>query len=199
MRRWLSLLLLAHLGAAAPALDPLLTSIDLAQKDLRSLKAEFVQRNRIKLFKQELVSRGRLHYQRQGSGPPQLLWEYLEPDPSSLLLQGKQATLRMAGRPPQVFDMERDATMRAIFDELLLWLGNGSLRAAGTHYEMAPAGDKAAPAVALVPRSGTPLSRTFTRIELRVDPRTMLLKGILLVEKSGDEKEIVFTHMERKK
>ncbi len=182
-------------GGGALALTELLQRIDAAQQGVRALSADFVQHSRIKLFKQELTSRGRLLYQR--APVPRLRWDYLSPDPSTLVLTGKQARMKLPGRPVQEFDTEHDPTLRAIFDELWLWLGQGSLRAAQADYQMSAAGTRTAPRLLLVPRDSSPLHKTFSRVELRLDPATLLLQGLLLVEQGGDEKEIVFTRMER--
>lgn len=186
-------------AAGAPAAGAgLIDRIDAAQRGLRTIQAEFVQRNQVKLFKQELVSRGRLLYERGAAGAPsRLRWEYVTPDPSTLLLTGPEAYLIMPGRAAQRFDLGKDGTLQAIFAELELWLGSGSLRAAEREYEVRETAGKGGPALVMVPRPGTPLSRTFSQIELRVDSKTAILRGILLVEKGGDQKEISFTTMNR--
>ena len=194
---------------AAPPPDELMRRIDAAQADLRTLSAEFVQNSQSKLFKQKLSSQGRLFYQRQrqrpGPGPGQgqpgeptkLRWEYTRPDASTMLLIGERATLRIGKRPPQVFDSSRDPTLNAIFTQLQLWLGNGSLASAQADYQVSSGGTAEHPALILLPRPTSPLSRAFARIELHVDGRTLQLGRLLLVENSGDEKEVVFTRMQR--
>jgi outer membrane lipoprotein-sorting protein len=181
--------------AAAPAPEELMRRIDAAQADLRSLSAEFVQNSRSKLFKQQLSSQGRLYYQR--GAPTRLRWEYTRPDASTMLLIGERATLRIGSRPPQVFDSSRDPTLNAIFTQLQLWLGNGSLASAQADYEVSSSGTAERPALILAPRPASPLSRAFSRIELHVDGRTLQLGRLLLVENSGDEKEVVFSRMQR--
>jgi outer membrane lipoprotein-sorting protein len=190
-------------GAAAaaeadPRVDQLIGRIDQAQRGVRTLRAEFTQRNRVKLFKQELTSRGLLLYER-GDGGSRLRWEYVAPDPSTMILAGGKATLLLPGRGPQEFSVAGDSTLRAIFAELELWLGNGSLRRAQAQgeYDMRASGDSKVPVLVLQPREKSPLSRTFSRIEMRLDGRTMLLKGLLLVERGGDEKDITFTRVDR--
>lgn len=186
------------LGAGAPPapapapLPELIGRIDAAQREVKTLQADFVQRNRVKLFKQELTSKGRLLYQRGPSS--QLRWEYTAPDPSTMLLLGQKAYLQMPGRPAQVFDTAKDSTLRAIFTELELWLGNGSLAAAKDEYDMSRVG---AATVVLVPKARSALSKTFARVEMRLDERTLLLSSLLLVEKGGDEKEIQFARVQR--
>jgi outer membrane lipoprotein-sorting protein len=180
-------------GDAAPKLDDLLREIDGAKASVETLSGDFTQRNRVKLFKQELTSKGRLFFRR----PRQIRWEYTSPDPSTLVLDGNHATLRTPGAAPQEFDLEHDATMRAIFDQLLTWLGPGSLQAARADYELTAGGTTAAPTLVLTPRAERPVARAFSRVELRVDGKSGLLRSIALVEKNGDEKEITFTRLKK--
>jgi outer membrane lipoprotein carrier protein len=193
---YLAVALLTALPArAAPPLpvDPLVSQLETSSKSVTTLAGEFTQRNRVKLFKQELKSKGRLVFR----APRQIRWEYTDPDPSTLILDGQKATLSTPGAPPKVFDLEHDATMRAIFDQLLLWLGPGSLAHARDDYELASGGSAEAPVLTLVPKPASPIAKAFQKIELRLDGKSWLLRSILLVEKSGDEKEIVFTRLEK--
>lgn len=217
----LSLELGAGLAAAkGPAPQELIARMEAAQRDLHTLTAEFVQTSHVKLFKQELRSEGRLLYERGASQPAQpnseptvrLRWEYLHPEASTLILVGEQARMRMGkaggSSPTQTFDLARDANMRAIFAQLRLWLGLGaSLGGAAAaslaspdiarEYDMRTGGDSAKPALLLFPRPGSLLGKTFARIELHLDGRTWQLLRLLLVEQSGDEKEISFTRIQR--
>lgn len=180
-------------SAEAPPLADVVAKVDKAKASVATLSGEFTQKNRVKLFKQELTSKGRLYFKK----PRQIRWEYLSPDPSVLILDGNKATLTTPGAAPQVFDLEKDATMRAIFDQLLTWLGPGSLAAARNEYDMTTAGTAAAPVLALTPKPASDIAKAFARIELRLDAKSWLMKSILLVEKSGDEKEIDFTKLQR--
>jgi outer membrane lipoprotein-sorting protein len=189
--------------------DKLMHRIDKAQQDLRSLSAEFVQHTHVKLFKQQVQSEGRLLYDRGSpvSAKPgdttaspsltRLRWEYLRPDTSTMLILGDKATLRIGTRAPQIFDTARDPTMRVIFTQLQLWLGNGSLHSAKGEYDVQTGGTSEQPALLLAPKPGTVLSKVFARIELHVDGKTLQLNRLLLVEHSGDEKEILFSHVQR--
>jgi outer membrane lipoprotein-sorting protein len=169
--------------------DDLVARLEAASKDLTTLSGEFTQRNKLKLFKQELKSKGRFYFQR----PRRIRWEYLDPDPSTLILDGNQATLRTPGAAPQKFDLEKDATMRAVFDQLVTWLGPSSLAQARNDYDITTENS----ALLLTPKATSPVAKAFSRIELRLDPKTMLIRSILLTEKNGDEKEINFTKVTR--
>jgi outer membrane lipoprotein carrier protein len=179
--------------AAPPKLDELTAKLEASSQGVQSLSGEFNQRNKLKLFKQELRSRGRFFFRR----PRQIRWEYTDPDPSTLILDGQTATLRTPGAAPQTFDLAKDATMRTIFDQLLLWLGPGSLKQAAADYDLSVSGSAAEPTLVLVPKAGGAIARAFSRIELRIDGKTMLMRSILLTEKNGDEKAITFTRLER--
>jgi outer membrane lipoprotein-sorting protein len=181
-------------AAAAPVpVDVIVSRVDAAKAGVTTLAGEFTQKNKVKLFKQELTSKGRFYFEK----PRRIRWEYLSPDPSVMILDGTKATLTTPGAAPQVFDLDKDATMRAIFDQLLTWLGPGSLAAAGKDYVLSGSGPPSAPVLTLTPKPESAIARAFARIELRLDAKTWLMKSILLVEKNGDEKEIDFTKLAR--
>lgn len=182
----------AHAAEADARVTTLLDRLEKASAQVQSLTGEFTQKSRLKLFKQELGSSGRLYFQR----PRRIRWEYTAPDPSTLVLDGDKATLHAAGSPPQSFDLGRDAGMRAVFDQISMWLGAGSLSGARADYDLAVSGTDAQPVLTLTPRTGTAVAKAFSRIELRFDAR-LLLRSILLREANGDDKEITFTKMEK--
>jgi outer membrane lipoprotein carrier protein len=186
-------LALAVFFAPPPSVEKLLAELDASSKQVHTLSGEFTQRNRLKLFKQELTSKGKLYF----AAPRQIRWEYLTPDPSVLVLDADRATLRTPGATPQVFDLAHDATMRAVFDQLLMWLGPGSLDSARTDYELKTAGSASEPALLLEPKPSSAAARAFSRIELRIDGKSHMLRSIKLVEKNSDEKEITFTRLDR--
>jgi outer membrane lipoprotein carrier protein len=187
-----ALLLCATPAAAAAPDQALLDRIDAAAKQTRTLSAEFTQKNRMKLFRKELQQKGRLFFQ----APRQIRWEYTAPDPSVLLLDGQTATLRAPGSEAQVFDLDKDATLRAVFDQLLTFVGGGSISAAQAAYALEAEGDTKHPRLVLVPRPDGAVAKAFARIELSFDEQTQV-RAIRLIEKNGDEKNIAFTKIER--
>jgi len=182
------LLFIPAIGWAAPSLDKL----DAAAKGTKTLTADLEQTSRSKLFKQVLVQRGRLVFR----APRQIRWEYTTPDPSLLVLDGDKATMTSPGAPAQTFDLAKDPTMGAIFDQLLTFVGGGSLSQAETAYTLAVGGSDKSPMVTLTPKPGTPADKIFSKITLTFDKASIVDK-IDLLEKSGDEKTIVFTKIVR--
>lgn len=199
MCRWLMMaaafmLLIADGTSAHAAVDAkteqLLAKLEQAAQALRTLAGDFEQRSRMKLFKQEVRSRGRIYFEK----PRRIRWEYLSPDASVLVIDGARATLQSPGVPAQVFDLTTDRVMRPIFDQLFVWLGSGSLHEAQAEYEMVAGGN--ASSLTLKPRAGTTMARALRQVELSFDAK-LLLSRMVIFEVSGDEKEIRFSRMER--
>jgi outer membrane lipoprotein carrier protein len=181
-------------SASAFADRAVLDRIDAAAKETRTLAATFSQTNRMKLFKQALKSEGKLYF----AAPRRIRWEYTAPDPSVLVLDGQKATMRAPGGEAQVFDLDKDATLRAVFDQLLTFVGGGSMAAAESAYAIETSGTGKQLRVTLTPKADSPVAKTFSRIELGFDDKAQV-KDIHLVEKNGDEKTITFTKLERNK
>ena len=99
-----------------------------------------------------------------------------------------------SGGEAQTFDLERDPTMRIVFDQLLVWLGTGpkDKDKLAADYTLATVEQKGQPTLILTPLPTSTVSKVFSRIELRLDAKTSLLRSLLLIERAGDEKEIVF-------
>ena len=178
-------------ASAAPS-QQVLDKIDAAAKDSHSLSATFTQKNRMKLFRQELGQKGRLYFR----APRQIRWEYTQPDASLLVLDGMKATMSSPGAAPQVFDLDKDATMRAIFDQLLTFVGGGSIAQAQAAYDIETPGNPSEPTLQLTPKAGGAIAKAFMKITLAFDKKTQVRK-ITLVERNGDEKEITFDKLDK--
>src|SRR5262249_37752822 len=154
-------LAISRVAVAQPLpLANLVQKIDAAKAGVETLSGEFTQHNRVKLFKQELTAKGRFYFRK----PRQIRWEYTSPDPSVMILDGNKATLTTPGAAPQTFDLDKDATMRAIFDQLLTWLGPGSLAAEREDYALDVGGTGSAPVLTMSPKLASPIGRAFARI-----------------------------------
>lgn len=183
------LLLVAQTAAASP---DTLARIDAAARETHTLSAEFTQKSNVKLFKQELTQKGRLAFK----APRKIRWEYLAPDPSLLVLDGMLATMTSPGAEPQVFDLGRDATMSAVFEQLLTFVGGGSIAQAQASYAVEVGGAERSPVVELTPKQDAPAGKVFSRIQLAFDDK-LIVKQIVLTERSGDVKTIVFSKVAR--
>jgi outer membrane lipoprotein carrier protein len=161
--------------------------VEQARGRLETLAGEFTQRKRLSLFRDELSSKGLLRFKR----PSRLRWEYTAPDRSVVVFDGARVTVRVPPAPAEVYDLARQPGMRALFEQLLSWLGRGSLRAAAADYDLAVAGPRA---LRLTPKG--PLARHILDVELRFGA-TYELAFVRLRERNGDCTEITFTSLRR--
>ena len=173
----------ATAGAApAPTLEQLARQLTRAGKQLRTLSAEFVQRKQMKLFRSQVVTRGRLRYQR----PDRLRWETLPPDRSVMLVNGRRAELRVPGQRPRTFDLRRDRTVGLLVEQLLVWFGaRPATRLGRTFVVHLSAGQGGRTVARLTPRPGSPLVERLARLEVVLDGQ-MLVERITIVDAAGD-------------
>ena len=152
---------------------------------IATLQCTFVQEKTSSLFVEKAVAKGILSYQ----SPSMLRWEYTEPSPSTLIINGNDAIL-----------LDRDGNKMGN-EKMLKQLGgiiismiNGSGIVQNRQFssELYPI-DHAQILVVLTPLQKR-LKDFYTQIELTIDLRTMLAHEILLVEVSGDKMVIFLTN-----
>jgi outer membrane lipoprotein carrier protein len=103
-------------------------SIRLAARDMRTVRADFVQTRTVRILSRPIVSRGRLAYRR----PDDLRWEYKSPIKSVMLLRSGSVE-RYIGRD-EGFVRDSSAkldAMAGVVREINLWL-NGEFSASKT-------------------------------------------------------------------
>jgi outer membrane lipoprotein-sorting protein len=171
----------------APTVDGLLAEVEKARAGTDTLAADFTQKKRLSLFKDELQSKGLLRFQR----PDRLRWEYTAPEPSVVVIDGTKVWVRTGRGTPESYDLAAQPGMRTLFDQLLLWLGRGSLRTAAKDYDLTVVGPQA---LRLVPRGA--LKDHVLEVEMRFD-QAWQLAFVRLREKAGDVTEITFANLKR--
>jgi outer membrane lipoprotein carrier protein len=105
--------------AVAGEIEDFLGRLAAKGKQTRTLQARFVQRKRLRLFKSEVVTKGKVCFEK----PDRLRWETLPPDGSVLVVNGNRAELRLPDERPRVIDLRRDRTMATLVEQLMVWLG----------------------------------------------------------------------------
>ena len=111
--------LLVPATGSAGELDAFQARLTRLGQRTRTLSASFTQRKRLKLFRSEVTTRGRLYYAR----PDRLRWETLPPDASTLVVVGNRAELRLPGERVRTIDLRRDRSMAMLVEQLMVWLG----------------------------------------------------------------------------
>jgi outer membrane lipoprotein-sorting protein len=184
----------APVARAAPAAEKLPTVAELlaraekARAGTETLVADFTQRKRLSLFKDELRSQGVLKFKR----PNRLRWEYTAPEKSVIIFDGNRVTVRTPGASPEVYDLTKQPGMQAIFDRVLVWLGRGSLADAAKEYDLAVIGPST---LRLTPKGN--LARHLIDVEMRFDPASWQLAFVHVRERSGDQTQITFAKLQR--
>ena len=117
----------------------------------RTLEASFEQRRLLRLFKTEVVSQGKVYFR----GPDHLRWELLGSDASVLLVAGKRAQLRIPGQPRRELDLTSDPAMRALVQQIMVWLGALPQKELARWYRVTTRSRKGGEELSLVPRAGS--------------------------------------------
>ena len=156
--------------------------IEHSQK-IKTLQCAFVQEKTSSLVAEKAVVKGIMLYQ----SPSMMRWEYIEPTPSTLILNGNNAAL---------LDKNGKKTgnekMLKQLGSLIISMVNGngiaqqSKQFSSEFYEL----DNEQLLVVLKPIQKR-LKDFYNKIELRIDLKTMLADDITLDEKSGD-KTVIF-------
>jgi len=159
-----------------------------AGKHTKTLQADFVQRKRLRLFRTEVTSRGRLHYRR----PDKLRWETYPPDASVLLIIGSKAELRLPGERPRTVDLRRDEAMKAVVEQLMVWLG---ARSADSRARWHGAVKRKSHGYRLLLRPSVPTLKKHIQSMLVEFDKDLLLNVVEVKHPGGDKSVITLTNM----
>jgi len=161
-------------------------SIRLAARDVRAIRADFVQTRKVRILTRPIVSRGRLVYRR----PDDLRWEYSSPLRSVLLLRRGSVERYILRDEGFVRDSsgKLDA-MAAVVREINLWL-SGDFSASKTFRPALARSDRSTN-VELLPIDPS-MRSIISRIELRLGSRVGAVESITIDEGSEGTTQIDF-------
>lgn len=180
-----SLLPLAH---AAP-LDDLLKRIAEARRELKTLRADFVQTRTIGLLATEVKSKGRLTL----AMPDRLRWDLLPPDDVTYWLGPKGLTMKNS-EGIKTIGKSAAGRFAAVLDDLRVMLG-GDLRRLRKRYTLSVEDEKGKSVITAIPK-GKPepgsVKKQIRRLVLVTDPKKALVERVTIVEQNGDQSVIAF-------
>jgi outer membrane lipoprotein-sorting protein len=190
VKRFFFLIVLVTTGllwaAAVPSQD--WTSLKEASRNIRSVKAEFLQKRSLQILTKPLLSEGRLFF----CGPDSLRWEYLSPLRSVTLQKGNTIQIynfsEGAWKPEMTQAIE---SRRIVLAEISQWFqGRFDESKAFKHvYSPGP------PArVIMVPGEG--INRFIHRIEIILSVRTGVIDRVEIEEPGGFRTSIEFRNVE---
>jgi outer membrane lipoprotein carrier protein len=163
-----------------------LERIAAVQRNVRALRARFVQRRTLDLFREELVSRGVVYFKR----PDRFRWEVEEPARVTMILRGDKILTRSAAAD-EPYAMSLPPAGREIAALL-----TGSVESAQRLFDArwAPGGN-GGDRLVLRPRQPS-LARTIRAVTLDLGPHGEHVQRIVIEEAMGDRIDIGFSEVE---
>ena len=157
---------------------------------IQTLQCSFIQEKTSTLVTEKTIAKGILLYQ----SPNMLRWEYTEPKPSTLILNGNNAVLlNKDGKR-----MGNERLLKQLGGIIISMInGEGIRQNKQFSSEIFDAGNKEI-RIILTPLQKR-LKEFYSNIELKIDSKTFLANEIILNEKSGDNTVILLTNKELNK
>ncbi len=101
----------------SPGLEDFLRRVEKNSASISSFSCDFTQVRYLTIFPKPVEFSGRLSLVR----PDKLRWEFVEPLPSVLVLNGKKGLKCTDGGPVREFDLDLDPVMRLVAEQLWAW------------------------------------------------------------------------------
>lgn len=159
-----------------------------AAEGIRTLKADFTQKRHLRIFKDPLISKGRLYYK----APDLLRWEYFSPLRSIMLKRGESINVYQFLEGAWKADSSQAVEVRRmIFAEINRWL-KGRFNEAGV---FTPSYDSGPPIrLILIPKEE--FKPFLNRIELIFSERPGIIRSVEMIEPQEARTRIEFTNLE---
>jgi len=177
----------AAIASQSADTESLLARLSMQAQDIQTIQSDFVQKKRLAIFNEVLVSKGRFAFQRPGN----LLWEYLEPSRSGFILRGKQGWQWDAatGRT-KAFSTASSPEMEAVTGQIVAWT-TFDLKWLRSRYNIEVA--SANPLVLRLSPTGQGVKKFLDHMLVQFKSDTRAIHSIELYEADGDWTRITFT------
>ena len=169
-----------------PALRAVIEKFDAAQGKATSLSAKFVERKEIGLLKNTVVQEGRFYHTK----PDKFLWEYTDPEPKMLLMNGK---LLVAYYPEQ---KQAEEIHTRLSRRLVKYFGLGQVFADLQNYyslKLAPEADMPGTRAIVMTPTKKALAKRLLEVRLWIDEQTQQVRQLEYREQDGDRTLFTFT------
>ena len=175
------------LGAAgAPAQD--WTSLKEAYRNIRSVKADFLQKRYLKILTKPLLSEGRLFF----DAPDSLRWEYLSPLRSAMLQKGN--TIQIYNFSEGVWKPEMAQAVEArrmVLAEISQWFQGRFDESKAFKHVYSPG-----PPARFILLPGEGINRFIQRVEIVLSVRPGVIDRVEIEESGGSRTSIEFRNVE---
>jgi outer membrane lipoprotein-sorting protein len=166
-----------------------LKAIEEAQRETRSITADFRQVKHLTLLDEPLVSNGRFLFAK----PDRVRLDVVEPEPATIVIRG--ADIHIPGLP----EKDRQALSASPMVAMLAQLGavfSGSVEKLEESFEVAATAEGDGVRLVLVPRSAE-WKKTFQRMQLDFAGADLVVREIRIEDALGDRLEITMDGVRR--
>ncbi len=146
-----------------------------ATKDIKYIKAEFVQKKHMKILARPLISNGRFYF----GAPDSLRWEYISPIKSILMVHKGKIKRYVKGHSGYIEDSSAKLqAMQIVMQEITSWL-NGNYTNSPNFTATLEKGRNAK--IVLAPKEKA-ISGIIKRIEMRLSRKLGIISSVLIYE-----------------
>jgi outer membrane lipoprotein-sorting protein len=185
---FLSILVTVGLFSAAAALSQDLTSLKEASRNIRSVKADFLQKRTLQILTKPLVSEGKLFFY----APDSLRWEYLNPLRSVMLQKGNTIQVynfsEGAWKPEMTQAVE---ARRMVLAEISRWFQGRFDESKAFKHTYSPG-----PPARIILLPGEGINRFIQRVEIVLSVRPGVIDRVEIEEPGGSRTSIEFRNVE---
>lgn len=192
---FMGLCLAASSGRAAPeeppAMPEILSRMEKAMSDVKTVKTRFVQEKKLALFDHPLVTRGSILVE----PPAHLLWRIDSPMKYVLAIHGQQAK-QWDGETgkTQSMSLEGNPVFSAVTEQLNAWFG-GRYALLAQDYDIVQRGTSPA-AFAFIPKPEAPSAKMLTAVTVTFREDERYIASIQIDDRSGDVTTLNFEETE---
>lgn len=186
----LSLVLMSGFVAIAQneTSDQLKRQLVEASGKIETIECDFVQTKTVSLLDDEMVSSGRMSFERPGS----LTWEYVSPSAFSFAIKGNDATFTRDGKTEQ-FNVNQSKMIKEIARMIMSSITGNSI-SDGSMFDTVVEDSGAEWIATLMPKKND-LKKMWTKLVLHYDSQKRSATAIELHESSGDLTLIEFKNI----
>ena len=167
--------------------ESLLTKLQDASNRVTTFACGFTQEKNMALFSKPVRFQGLLYVER----PDKLRWEFVSPVPSVLVLNGEQGARCDERMVAERFSLKTDPVMRAVAQQLWLWLG-GDYMSLEERYHVEEKGDD----TIVVTPSDPGTAQYISMVTMVFDEVSLQPEQVVIDEPGGNRTSIVFENPE---
>ncbi len=154
--------------------------IQQAAAAIQTMQCDFTQTKQLKMLNDQLVSKGKLYYQKSDK----LRWEYVTPYAYTFILNGRQVLLKRSNRS-DVMDVAQNKIFKEIA-QIMMSSVTGTALTDEKRFKVSIQEEGTEYIATLWPQQKT-LKQTFQKMVVHLSRQQGVVSSIILTEKNGDQ------------